>query len=108
VAQLLEAAATRTLHRGDAAGTVRTLVRAAELSPSSSERARRLAKAAYLGADLGGDLYSAARLLEDADRADPGGARTLAAAVATAYLQLNGAGDTITAHRVPAGCRAPR
>lgn len=100
VARLLEAAATRTLHRGDAAGTVRTLVRAAELSPEASERARRLAKAAYVGADLGGDLRNAARLLEDADRADPSGARTLTAAMATAYLQLNGAGDTITAHRV--------
>lgn len=100
VARLLEAAATKTLRRGDAAGTVRTLVRAAELSPDSSERARRLAKAAYLGADLGGDLPHAARLLEDAGRADPSGERTLAAAVATAYLQLNGAGDTITAHRV--------
>ena len=100
VANLLEAAAARALRRGDAAGAVRTLVRAAELSPDRAERARRLADAAYRGADVGADLQRAARLLEDADRVDPGARPTLEAAVATAYLLLNGAGDTQTAHRV--------
>ncbi|WP_255892020.1 ATP-binding protein [Nocardioides astragali] len=100
VATLLEAAASKALHRGDATGAIRTLVRAAELSPHPTERARRLAKAAYQGADRGLDMDGASRLLEEAALADPSGARTLAAAVATAYLLLNNAGDTTTAHRV--------
>ena len=100
VAHLLEAAAGRALSRGDTAGAVRTLIRAAELSPERADRARRLAEAAYRGADVGGDLRRAARLLEDAARADPDSGQTLEAAIATAYLLLNGAGDTRTAHRV--------
>jgi hypothetical protein len=48
VALLLEQAARRTLARGDAAGAVTALKRAAELSPRRSDRGRRLLEAVYL------------------------------------------------------------
>ncbi|HET6190220.1 MAG TPA: AAA family ATPase, partial [Trebonia sp.] len=44
VASLLEQAAHRVLHRGDATGAIAALTRAAELSPEASSRARRLAE----------------------------------------------------------------
>lgn len=103
VASILENAARRAMRRGDAAGAVRTLVRAAELSPDAQQRARRLAEAAYEGADVSGDLRQANELLQDADLLDSGGGRSLEAAVVAAYLHLNGAGDTRTAHRVLVG-----
>ena len=100
VAASLEAGARRALRRGDTAYAVRNLVRAAELSPEPRNRARRLADAAYAGANGGADLKGAVRLLADADRADPDAGTTLQAAVATAYLMLNGASDIGSAHRV--------
>ena len=113
VAATLEAAAAQAMRRGDAAAAVRSLVRAADLSPDRADRARRLADAAYVGADLDADLRGAARLLADAHRIDPDGAPTLHAAMATAYIMLNGASDIATAHRVLAAAlqqegRAPR
>lgn len=103
VAALLEQAASKARHRGDATGAVRALIRAAQLSPTPSQRARRFAKAAHQGAEVEGDLAHASSLLTRARSADPGSGQTLQAAVATAYLLLNGAGDTHTAHQVLVG-----
>jgi DNA-binding CsgD family transcriptional regulator/tetratricopeptide (TPR) repeat protein len=100
VAGLLEQTAWRTLRRGDAVGAVATLLRAAELSPRRTDRSRRMVQAAYLGADVAGDLKNVSRLLDDARRADPEIGESLAAAVAAAHGLLNGDGDVDTAHRL--------
>ncbi len=92
-----------TLRRGDAVGAIAALLRAAELSPGGEERSRRLALAAYLGADVTGDLRNVPQLLEDAHRADPERAGSLVAAVAASSHLLNGDGDVDTAHRLLVG-----
>ena len=102
VANLLEQSAHRILRRGDSVGAVAALLRAAELSPRAADRSWRMAAAAYLGADVTGDLRSVSRLLADARRADPE-LRDLQAAVAAAYALLNGEGDIDTAHHLVAG-----
>ncbi len=99
----LERAAQRMLRRGDAVGTVAALIRAAELSPSGADRARRLAQAAYVGADVTGNLRDVPDLLLDAQSADAAGGGSLAPAMAAAYLLLNGEGDLDTAHRLLVG-----
>ena len=54
VAESLEQAAYQILRRGDGVGAIAALTRAAELSPRGSDRGRRLAEAAYIGADVAG------------------------------------------------------
>jgi DNA-binding CsgD family transcriptional regulator len=103
VAGLLEQAGGRALHRGDAKGAVAALLRAADLSPRGADRSRRLAEAAYVGADVAGELRDASRLLVDARQADPGRGGSLQAAVTTAFLLINGEGDIDTAHRLLTG-----
>ena len=104
VAGLLEQAAHRIRQRGDPAGAVATLLRAADLTPAGPERSRRLAEAAYLGAVVTGGLRDVPRLLEDAREADAGRAGSLVASVAAAHhLQLTGDGDIDTAHRLLVG-----
>jgi DNA-binding CsgD family transcriptional regulator len=104
VAGLLEQAAHRVRSRGDAAGAVTALLRAADLTPPGAERSRRLAEAAYLGAVVTGGLRDVPRLLEDARQADAGRAGSLVASVAAAHhLQLSGDGDIDTAHRLLTG-----
>ncbi|GGN95204.1 LuxR family transcriptional regulator [Streptomyces albiflavescens] len=93
VAALLEHAARITLRRGDAAAGMRTLVRAAHLTPPCPDRSRRLAEAAYVGAASTGALPSARKLLDDARHTAPGPRRCLHSAAATAVLILNGDGD---------------
>jgi DNA-binding CsgD family transcriptional regulator len=100
VAALLEASAHRILRRGDAVGAVAALTRAAELSPHPTQRARRLAEAAYIAADVTGDLGQVSRLLEEAKEADPDLGQTLGAALGGAYLLLNSDGQVDTAHRL--------
>ncbi|MFG3662332.1 hypothetical protein [Streptomyces sp. NPDC047706] len=58
-----------------------------------------MAKAAYVGATLTGNLRDVPRLLDHARRAAPG-PESLHAAVATAIYLLNSYGDIDTAHRV--------
>ncbi|MEU5565036.1 helix-turn-helix transcriptional regulator [Micromonospora musae] len=101
VATLLEQAAHRILRRGDAVGAVASLTRSADLTPDPVERSRRLAQAAYIGADAGGELTNASQLLDDARRASPGG--SLHAAAAAVHLLLNSDGDVRTAHRLLVG-----
>ncbi|WP_206025376.1 AAA family ATPase [Micromonospora zingiberis] len=103
VAALLEDAAHRVMLRGDAFAAVAALVRAAELSVTSSGRGRRLAEAAYIGAEASGALDDAKTLLTDARRAAPDGTGSLHAANAAAFLMLNGDGDVNTAHRLLVG-----
>ena len=104
VARLLEQVAHAVVRRGDAHGAIAALLRAADLSPRGNDRSRRIAEAAYLGADLTGDLRDVPRLLEEARRADGGRAGPLVAAVAAAHhILLSGDGDLDTAHRLLVG-----
>ncbi|GAA2576400.1 LuxR family transcriptional regulator [Dactylosporangium fulvum] len=104
VARLLEDTAHTTRSRGDAAGAVTALLRAADLSPVGADRSRRLAEAAYLGAVVTGDLRDVPRLLADAREGDGDHDRPLVSAVAAAHhLLLSGEGDIDTAHRLLVG-----
>ncbi|WP_405865244.1 AAA family ATPase [Streptomyces sp. NBC_01515] len=100
VAALLHEVAYRILRRGDAVGAITTLLRASELSATGTDKARRLAEAACLGANITGDLRNVRALLDNADHADPSGTDSLAAATAAASQLLNGEGDVDTAHRL--------
>ena len=57
------------------------------MSPRGPARGRRLARAAYVGR-VNGDLRDVSRLLEAAERGDPGAGESLEAAVARSYLLL--------------------
>ncbi|MEV7080942.1 AAA family ATPase [Streptomyces sp. NPDC093516] len=103
VAALLEEAAHRRLRRGDALGAVTALTRAAGLSTLASEESRRLAKAAYVGVDAGGELEDASRLLAGSRQVYPSGQESLHAAAASAFLLLNRDGDVDTAYRLLVG-----
>ncbi len=103
VAALVADSAASRLRRGDAVGAVTALLRASDLSPDRAERSRRLALAAYVGADVTGGLQRASDLLAAARRGDPTPIDSLIPAMATAYLLLNSEGDVDTAHRVLAG-----
>jgi DNA-binding CsgD family transcriptional regulator len=100
VAGLLDDAADRVLGRGDPAGAVAALTRAAHLSPLRADRSRRLAEAAFIALETG-DMEGASQLLGDARRADPAhGGGSLYAAATAAYLLSNGDNDIETAHRL--------
>ena len=103
VATLLEEAAHRVLRRGDAVGAVGLLTKAAELTPSASGRGRRLAEAAYIGAEGAGELVNASELLAGARLADPDGSGNVYAAIAAVYLLINDDCDIDTAHRLLLG-----
>ncbi|WP_167449924.1 ATP-binding protein [Streptomyces hyaluromycini] len=105
IAELLEETAEVAAHRGDGPNAVAALVRAAELSPAGSGYARRLAKAAYVGANLTGSVRDVPRLLDDARQAAPD-AESPAVAVAAALHLLNSYGDIDTAHRLLSGAIA--
>ena len=100
VAAQLEGTAARVLARGDAVGCVKALTRASELSPRSAERLRRLAAAAYIGADVAGDLGNASTVLAGIQRDDVDLEGSLQAAVAASAYLLNADGDIATAHRL--------
>ena len=102
VAALVEEAAYRGLRRGDAVGAIAALIRAADLSPLGSDASRRLADAAYVGADVTGELARASRLLADARQVDPevAAGESLHAAIASAFLLLNSDGEVDTAHQL--------
>ncbi|MFC7360124.1 ATP-binding protein [Nocardioides astragali] len=86
--------------RGDVAGGLRLLQRAAELSPEPSERARRQVMGAFIEADVTGDLRSAARTLLDADDVASTGTQSLPATLAATYVLLNSECEVDTAHRL--------
>jgi len=98
IAEELEEAARRVLARGDAAGAIGALTRAANLSTDHVQRARRLSEAAYLGADITGELAHASQLLADAQKLAPHLDESLHAAAAAAYMTVNGDGDVDAAY----------
>jgi DNA-binding CsgD family transcriptional regulator len=100
VAALLEGVAAQVLRRGDAAGAVSALLRAAELSPARPDRSRRLAYAALVSASVTMEVSTVAPLLGDATQAAPEPVVSLLAAATTAFMLLNGDGDVVTAHRL--------
>ncbi|HLN71128.1 MAG TPA: LuxR family transcriptional regulator [Streptosporangiaceae bacterium] len=100
VAALLEEVATQILRRGDAVGAVSALLRAAELSPARSDRSRRLAHAAMVGAAFTIEVGTITPLLAEAGQSGPGSGISLMSAVAAAFTLLNGDGDVLTAHRL--------
>lgn len=101
VAALLEQSGQRTAREGDAAAAVATFTRAAELSPHPEDRARRLTRAAHLGADATGDLRAASKLLDRARHVDPDRSGSPLIAATAALLLLNsGDGHIDTAHRL--------
>jgi DNA-binding CsgD family transcriptional regulator/tetratricopeptide (TPR) repeat protein len=100
VAAPLEQAAHRVLARGDVVASVAALTRAAELSPLTRDRNRRLAAAAYIGMDVTGELRSASRVMDEVRRADPELKGSLQAAGTAAAVLLNADGDVDTAHRL--------
>lgn len=103
VAALLEEAARGRLRRGDALGAVAALTRSAGLSPAASDESRRLAVAAYVGVDSGGELEDATRLLAESRLVHPVGDQSLHAATASAFLLINRDGDIDTAYRLLIG-----
>jgi DNA-binding CsgD family transcriptional regulator len=103
VAALLEQAAYRVLPRGDAVRSVAALVRASELSPLAPDRNRRLAAAAYIGANAAGELRNAAELLAQVRVTDPELKESLHTAVAASALIFYADGDIDTSHRLLVG-----
>src|SRR5205085_7012653 len=99
----LEESAHRVLRRGDAVAAVARLLGAAEISPASVDRGRRIAEATYVSAYLLGDIRYAPELLDAVRENDPEHAGSLAGAMAGAYHLLNGVGDVDTAHRLLVG-----
>jgi DNA-binding CsgD family transcriptional regulator len=95
-AALLEQAAHLIGARGDAAGAITALLRAADLSPYGEERSRRLAAAAYLGAVATGELRQVPVLLAGAG---PRGSLPIAVA-ATFHLLVSGDGTIDAVHRM--------
>ncbi|MBU2666070.1 AAA family ATPase [Actinoplanes bogorensis] len=102
VAAELEQAAHRVRQRGDTLAAITALMRAAELSTSPEGAARRLAEAAYIGAEAGGSS-EATNLLARSRGTDVDATGALHAAGAAALLMINGDGDVHTAHRLLAG-----
>ncbi|MEO3811005.1 AAA family ATPase [Sphaerisporangium sp. B11E5] len=100
IAAQLEDTAQTLLRQGDAIGAVSALTRAAELSPEAAGRSRRLAAAAYIGAEAGGEMATATRLLGDARRSGSLETHSLLAAAAAAHLLINSGGDVATAYRL--------
>jgi DNA-binding CsgD family transcriptional regulator len=98
VAGLLDEAARRIAQRGDYSGAVAMLTRAADLSPGAAGRSRRLAEAAYLGAEAIGEMRTTAQLLEGIRQADP-----LHYAPAAMFVMLNSDGRVETVHRLLTG-----
>jgi len=103
VAFQLEQAGRSSLRRGDAVGAVVALTRAAELSPVPAHRGRRLAEAAYIGADLIGETLDTSALFADGGGGTAEYDASLETAAAAAIHLLVGDGDVDTAHALLVG-----
>jgi DNA-binding CsgD family transcriptional regulator len=103
VASLLEDAALRIVARGDALGAVARLTRAAELSPAADGRSRRLALAAYIGAEILGEMRGTAQLLEAMRQAGPQASDPMHYAPAAAFVMLNADAHVDTIHQLLVG-----
>jgi DNA-binding CsgD family transcriptional regulator len=100
VAALLEAVAGSILARGDAVGCVKALTRSADLTPGDVEKRRRLAAAAYIGAEVTGDLRNASQVLAELRRGRVDLEGSLYAAIAASSFLVWADGDLATAHRL--------
>lgn len=100
IAAALESLSQQMIRHGDSRRATAAMLRAAELSATDPERARRTARAAYLGSLITGELADTARLLLAARRAEPGDTPSLETAVAAANQLLNDEGDAATAGRL--------
>ncbi|WP_127502396.1 helix-turn-helix transcriptional regulator [Actinoplanes solisilvae] len=100
LAERLRAGAERSIRRGEPVAAAEALARAAELSPRPADRARRLLEAAFLRADVTGDLRDAARLLDRARAAGTDLAGSLPVALVVAHVALNGGLDVDAVRRV--------
>ena len=98
VAAQLEQTGHRSLRRGDAVGAVSALTRAARLSPAAADRGRRLAKAAFVGAEVTGDLGDVSALLADGDQTGPERGVSLQTAATAAFVLLIGDGNVEMSH----------
>jgi DNA-binding CsgD family transcriptional regulator len=95
VAALLEEVAQLAVDRGDPVGAVAALVRAADLSPERTNKFRRMARAAYLGANVTGDLGMAPQLLDESVlEQDPAASLMMTLAAVAQLLNQDGALDT--------------
>ncbi|MDQ1663618.1 MAG: hypothetical protein QOJ68_3598, partial [Blastococcus sp.] len=95
VAGLLEEVAQVAADRGDPVGAVAAFVRAADLSPERSNKFRRLARGAYLGANVTGDLGMAPQLLDESVlEQNPDASLMMTLAAAAQLLNQDGALDT--------------
>ena len=107
VAALLENVSQRLMQIGDGTRATAAILRAAELTPSTSEHERRLARAAYLGSLVAGALDDSPGLLAEAFR-NPTQSPHLATVIAVTYNLLNGEGDVSTAQRLLLAALAAR
>jgi DNA-binding CsgD family transcriptional regulator len=97
LAERLRENAAAAIRRGATAAALDALTLAAETTPDPAQRNRWRLEAAFLRADLTGDLRHADRLLDDAGTA---GADSLPLAVTVASVALNGDIASGAAHRV--------
>ncbi|MBP2337466.1 DNA-binding CsgD family transcriptional regulator [Saccharothrix coeruleofusca] len=97
VAALVELAARSSLRRGDAAGAITRLRRAAGLSPDHAVRRRRLSLAAYVAAWVAGHLEISHEIMREVRDGEPADLSP-AAAAAAGFLVLVTEGDADTAH----------
>ena len=100
VAAVMEQAAHIVVARGDYTSAVALLTRASDLSPSPAERGRRLAAAAYIGAEAMGEVRSTAELLEGSRRAGSRASASLHYASAATLVMLDSDAQVDTAHRM--------
>ncbi len=103
VAVLLDRTAQASLRQGGAAGAIRALTRAAELSPRRPDRGRRLVEAACIAAEAAGQMISDTQLLADARQARPRSTRSLQAAITITHLLLNAEGAIDSAQQLLVG-----
>ena len=99
IAAMLEAASNDLLRAGNSTRATAAILRAAELSPADRDRARRVARAAYLGSLVTGALHASAALVAQA-QAGSESPPSLDAVTAAAYELLSGEGDASTAYRL--------
>ncbi|MGC4961141.1 AAA family ATPase [Gordonia sp. DT101] len=99
LASHLERSAEAAFREGDWTEALTLLTRAAGLTPTPPDRARRLARAAYIAA--GSDSSIALRLIDEIRGLDPGFTQSLTAACAAATVIASGHdGDIDMAHQI--------
>ena len=96
VASSLVGVAHDVLDRGDAAGAIAALLRAAELTPDRQQRGERLAQAAMIGVALHGGLRTAGELVAEMNRGEGLPTGSIAAATAAALVLSHEDGDLRT------------